>query len=160
MDHPITLNDSKFRLGRFRSEHKEKKAKIDADNKSTGRTLKRFWSDSAKGSAALAHNGIVFLAWGCIMLLAAYGSLELAFFAIAMVLAETGGILMETTVDVITVYVVIAMVCGFDLFFSFAIEKWLIKHMARRFWKFDHKTGKIDKGDVWRERHADPEIEQ
>lgn len=151
---PITLNDRKSALGRFRAGHKAKKDGIDAENRKAGGALKKFWADGARSGAVLAHNGIVFLAWACAMAVVAYASLQLAFVIIAMVLAETGGILMETSIDVITAYVVIAMCCGFDMFFSFAVEKWLMKHMARRFWRIDRRTGAIDKGDAWRERHA------
>lgn len=156
---PITLNDRKLSLGRFRAGHKAKKEKIDAENRTAGSALKKFWIDGARSGAVLAHNGIVFLAWGCVMALVAYASLQAVFVVIAMVLAETGGILMETSIDVITTYVVIAMCCGFDMFFSFAVEKWLIKHMSRRFWRHDHRTGTVDKGEAWRERHQEDPAE-
>lgn len=140
-------------IGGFRARHEKKKAKIDAENRENGKTLKAFWKNSVSGGAVLAHNGIVFLAWGMLMLLVAYMSLQLAFYVIAMVLAETGGILMETAIDVVTVYVVIAMCCGFDMFFSFKIESYLIRCMAKRFWRTDRRSGTIDKGEFWRLRH-------
>lgn len=148
-----TLNDRKLGIAGFRARHEKKRDKIREENRKNGGALKRFWSDSWHGSAVLGHNGIVFLAWGTLMLATAYAALQAAFFVIAMVLAETGGIAMETPVDVITTYVVIGMCCGFCLFFAFAVEKWLIRHMARRFWRFDHKTRTIDRGEAWRERH-------
>lgn len=148
-----TLNDRKYGIAGFRARHEKKREKIREENKKNGGALKRFWSDSWHGSAVLGHNGIVFLVWAMLMLATAYAALQIAFFVIAMVLAETGGIAMETPVDVITTYVVIGMCCGFCLFFAFAIEKWLIKHMTRRFWKFDRKTRTIDRGESWRERH-------
>lgn len=144
----------------FRASHKKKKADIDAENKKTGAALKSFWVNSGKSSLVLAHNGAVCLIWACLMFLVAYGSLQMAFVLVAFVMAETGGILMETSVDVITTYVVIAMCCGFDMFFSFAIEKYLIKCMARRFWKLNYATGKIDKGALWHEKHPDDDTSE
>lgn len=140
-------------IGGFRARHEKKKAKIDAENKKTGATLKSFWKNSVSGSAVLAHNGIVALAWCALMLIVAYIALQASFHIIALVLAETGGLLMETSIDVVTVYVVIAMCCGFDLFFSFKIESYLIRCMTKRFWHMDRRTGGIDKGGFWRERH-------
>lgn len=140
----------------FRAAHKKKKDAIDVENKKNGRRLKEFWINSGKSSIVLGHNGVIVLIWACLMALIAYLSLQLAFVVIAFVLAETGGIAMSTSVDVITTYVVIAMCCGFDMFFSFAIEKCVIKAMCRRFWKLDYATGNIDKGALWHEKHPEP----
>ena len=150
-----TVKAVKGAMPGFRAAHKKKKSEIDAENKQTGSKLKAFWVNSGKSSIAMAHNGVVLLLWACVMILVAYIALQLAFVVIAFVLGETGGISMTTAVDVITVYVVIAMCCGFDMFFSFAIEKCLIKAMVRRFWKLDYATGKIDKGAFWHEKHPD-----
>ena len=139
----------------FRAAHKAKKAEIDAENKKTGAALKSFWVNSGKSSLVLAHNGVILMIWACLMAVIAYAALQFAFVLVAFVLAETGGIMMETPVDVITTYVVIAMCCGFDMFFSFAIEKYLIKCMSRRFWKLDYAKGQIDKGALWHEKHPD-----
>lgn len=118
-------------------------------------TLKEFWADSGRTTTVLMHNGVISICWGMLLLLVAYVALQAALIGVAVVLGQTGGVLMETTADVITVYVVIAMVCGFDLFFAFLIEKRILKAIGRRFWKVDHKNKCVDKGDLWKERHLD-----
>lgn len=133
-----------------RKERTKKREKIQID---PAKTLKEFWGESGRTTAVLSHNGIVLCAWACLMFLVAYVALQAAFYFVAIVLGQTGGILMETAVDVITVYVVIAMVCAFDLFFAFKLENACIRAMKRRFWKVDRWNKSIDKGDLWRERH-------
>ena len=105
------------------------------------------------GSGILAHNGIVALVWGAAMLIVAYVALQAAFYFVAVIAGSTGAYAMETAADLLTIYVALAMVCGFDLFFAFKIENRLIRAMKRRFW---HKApdGTIDHGEAWAERRA------
>lgn len=139
----------------FREAHEKKKKEIGDENRKRGEVLKSFWADSRRSTAVLAHNGIVALVWLAAMFVVAYVDLQLAFVVVALALGETGGILMETSVDVITVYVVIIMGCGFCLFFGLAAEKALMRAMKRRFWRVDRARGRIDKGELWNERHPE-----
>ena len=146
---------AKDSLKASRKDREEKRRKLKSENGERLGTLKKFWADGFRTSKILAHNGAVAIAWAVPMILAAYIALQGAFYLVAIVLGQTGGILMETAVDVITVYVVIAVVCGFDMFFAFKIENAAIRAMKRRFWKADYKNGGIDKGEAWRERHPE-----
>lgn len=140
-----------------KKEHAAKRDKLKSENGARFGVLKKFGADSLRSSKILAHNGVVVIAWAVPMFLVAYVALQAAFYAAAVVLGQTGGILMETPVDVVTTYIVIAMVCAFDLFFAFKLENAAIRAMKRRLWRADMKTGGIDRGDFWRERHGDGE---
>lgn len=138
---------------------KEKKQKLEAsrarrrDGDAAGRSaLAGILADTGRGAKITAHNGLIAIVYGLCMFLVFYVALQVAFYGVAFLSGTTGAFAMETAADVLTVYVIVAMVCGFCMFFSFGIEKALIRAMKRRFWK-SGKDGGIDRGDAWRERH-------
>ena len=145
--------------GTERKKHEKKRGEIKARNAETGAALKKFWSGAAKSSAVMARNGAVGIAWAVPMLAVMWAALQLEFIVAALVLGETGGILMETPADVITTYVVLAITCGFDLFFSFKIENALLRAASRRFWHLDKRTGEIDKGELYNLKHSAESVE-
>lgn len=148
-----SMAPAKAGISGFRASRAARKKKLQDENRKNGETLRSFWADSRRSTAVLAHNGVIALVWAMAMFLVAYADLQLSFFVVAFILGETGGIMMQTSVDVITVYVTIAMGCGFCLFFGFAVEKALMRAMGRRFWRVDHANSRIDKGAAWNEKH-------
>lgn len=138
----------------FRERHAKKKKDGDQKVSEGGALLKKMAADGATGSRILAHNGFIGAVYTVVMFVVAYVSLQLAFYGVAFLAGSTGAYQMATQADVLTVYVIIAMVCGFDMFFSFQIEKVLIRAMKDRFWHRDKASGDIDKGPAYKKRHG------
>lgn len=114
---------------------------------------KGIFAAAARNGRISMHNGFIGLIYALAMFLVFYVALQVSFYGVAFLAGTTGAFAMETAADVLTVYVIVAMVCGFVMFFSFGIEKAAIRAMKRRFWK-SAPDGSIDKGDAWRERHG------
>lgn len=128
---------------RRRGEQKENRAALGGIFAQAGQRMK-----------VSVHNGFIGVIYALCMFLVFYFALQLAFYGVAFIAGTTGAFAMETAADVLTVYVIVAMVCGFDMFFAFGIEKSIIRAMKRRLWKVCG-DGAIDKGEAWRERHGE-----
>lgn len=135
--------------------HKEKREKIKKENAERGTLLKKIMKDGARGAGVSAHNAVIAAVYLAVMALVAYIAVQAAFYLVATMAGATGSYLMETPADVLTVYVILAMCCGFCLFAAFAAFKAIWKAARRRFWHTDRKTGTVDKGELWRERHGE-----
>lgn len=147
------MNSTIASLKSSRAEHSAKRKKAKDEMARNASLLKRAAAEGVLETRILAHNGIIACLYGAAMFLTAYLALQLAFYLVALLAGSTGAYLMETAADVLTTYVILAMTCGFVLFFSFGIEKALMRAAKRRFWRKDRANGGIDKGDAWRERH-------
>lgn len=144
------------KLAAFRERHEKKKAGSAEKVSEGGALLKNMARDGAIGSKILAHNGFIAILYVLAMALVAYASLQAAFYFVAILAGSTGAYLMATEADVLTVYVIIAVVCGFDLFFSFKIESALIRAMSGRFWHKDAgRPDGIDRGAVYHKKHGE-----
>ncbi len=110
-------------------------------------------SKSWRGSKIMGHNGVICLLYGMVMCIVCYVAIQVAMILVAVLIGATGVAGMETVTDVLTGYTVIGMSCGFTLFASFSVIKMLARAAKRRLWRVDRKTGEIDKGPAWRERH-------
>ncbi len=126
------------------------------ENKKDRATVMGILARAGRSGQISAHNGFIGILYGMVMFLVFYVALQVAFYGVAFLAGTTGAFAMETAADVLTVYVIVAMVCGFDMFFSFGIEKAVSRAAKRRFWKAA-PDGSIDKGDAWRERHGENE---
>ncbi len=149
------MNMSTASLKVSREAHKAKRRSAQEETAKNASLLKKAMKEGALESRILTHNGFIGVLYALVMFLVFYMSLQLAFYFVAFLAGSTGSYLMTSSSDVLTTYVILAIVCGFDLFFSLAIEKALIRAMKRRFWKKDRVNGGIDKGDAWRERHPE-----
>lgn len=138
----------------FRDRHAKKKKEGEQKVSEGGVLLKKMAVDGATGSRILGHNGFIAAVYAAVMFVVAYAALQLAFYGVAFLAGSTGAYQMSTQADVLTVYVIIAMVCGFDMFFAFQIEKALIGAMKARFWRRDRASGGIDKGQAYKKRHG------
>ena len=124
------------------------------EQKQNRSALGSVFANAGRNMKVSVHNGFIGVVYALCMFLVFYFALQIAFYGVAFLSGTTGAFAMETAADVLTVYVIVAMVCGFDMFFSFGIEKAVIRAMRRRFWKVS-RDGSIDKGDAWRERHGE-----
>lgn len=139
----------------FRERHEKKKQESARKVSEGGSLLKKMASDGATASRILVHNGIIAGIYGFVGFLVCYATLQIAFYFVAILAGSTGAYLMETQADVLTAYVILAIVCGFCLFFAFQLEKAVMRAAKRRFWRKDRKNGGIDRGPAWAERHPD-----
>lgn len=139
----------------FRERHEKKKQAAGEKVSDGGNILKKMAQEGAAGTKILVHNGIIAGIYGLAGFFVCYAALQVAFYFVAILAGSTGAYLMETQADVLTAYVILAMVCGFCLFFAFQAEKAIMRAASRRFWRKDKKNGGIDKGPAWAERHPD-----
>ena len=139
----------------FRAKHAARKKEAQEKTSRSGALLAKMARDGAIGSKILAHNGFIAAVYALAMFLVAYVALQAAFYFVAFLAGSTGAYQMADQADVLTVYVIIAMICGFCLFFAFAIERALMRAMAARFWHRDPDAeGGIDRGAAYNKKHA------
>lgn len=134
---------------------REKRVKeIREENKKDASTLKGYAKEGGVQVKILMHNGVIGILYGMAMLVIAYMALQVALVGVAMGTGSMGAYNMETVADMLTMYTVLIMVCGFCLAMSIGIDKALFRAAKRRMWKKD-RSGGIDRGAAWRERHEE-----
>lgn len=141
-------------MKKTRDELKASKEQRRIENIQNRSALAGIMSSTGRGMKISMHNAMMCLIYGMVMFLVFYVALQVAFYGVAFLAGSTGAFAMETAADVLTIYVIVAMVCGFCLFFSFGAEKMVIRALKRRLWRSDNNGG-IDRGEAWRKRHEE-----
>ena len=120
----------------------------------SGELLKKMGHEGAIGTKIAIHNSLILAVFVTVMIIIAIVALELAYMFTALTLGYNGAFTMQSTADLLTVYITIAIVCAFTCFFAFRIENLIMKAMGRRFWKYDKKADKINRGEAFNAKYG------